>query len=132
MTHATRRICILSICLILPLAGCNSSLNYENTLPMGPGEVKSFSPDPPRREQKVTVTFKSTETPVDVYVALGNDVDAVATAITSYKTPQNVLASKMKSKDGSLEVTIPAKTRFGAIVSGAVKDTSVQVTIKGK
>jgi hypothetical protein len=132
MIPALRCAWLFCACLTLSLAGCNSSLNYEKTMSLGPGEVNSFSPDPPRREQKVTITFKSTETPVDVYVAIGNDVEAVASALTKYKTPQNVLASKLKARDGSLEVTIPAKTRFGAIVGGATKDTSVEVKITGK
>lgn len=132
MILPTRRICIISTCLILSLAGCNSSVNFERTLSVGPGDVPSFSVDPPRREQKVTVSFKSTETPVDIYVTLDKDLEAASKAIQNYKVPQNVLASKLKSKDGSVEATIPGKTAFGVIVAGAVKDTSVQVTIKGK
>jgi hypothetical protein len=132
MFSRTRTVWLAIPVMALGLAGCNRPLHFDRTLSMGPGDVKSFSVDPPRREQKVTVSFKSTETPVDVYVLLDKDLEAASNAIQNFKAPQGVLASKMKSRDGSVEATIPAKTAFGVIVAGSNKDTSVDVKIAGK
>jgi hypothetical protein len=132
MNPGIRSIWLLGFGLALLAGGCNRALNFEKTLAMGPGDVKSFSVDAPRGEQKVTVTFTSSEAPVDVYVALEKDLESAASAIQNFKTPNSVLANQLKARTGSIEAVIPAKEAFGVIVANAIKDSSVQVKIAGK
>ncbi len=132
MNKPSRTISSMLVCLSLTFAGCNRPLNYEKTANLPVGQIKSFPVTAPSYQQKITLSFKSTETPVDVYIALDRDLDAAVDAIGNYKTPQNVLASKLKAKEGTLEATIPAKTGFGGIVANATKDTTVEVKITGK
>jgi hypothetical protein len=65
-------------------------------------------------------------------VALKNDLESAFQAVQNYKTPDGILAKLEKAREGSLEVTIPAKTEFGVIVAGATNDTSVEFKITGK
>jgi hypothetical protein len=112
--------------------GCNSSLSYQNQFTIGPGDVKPLRVDAPRREQQVTVTFTSSAAPVDVYLALDKDLDNALIAIENYKKPEGILAKLEKSSNGSLQAVIPAKTAFGVIVAGSIRDTSVEVKITSK
>ena len=121
---------LLLTLVTLSLTGCNSRLRYEKTLTMGPGDIKPFPVEAPRREQKVIVTFTSDKSPVDVYVTL--DPDAATKKIEDYKAPSNILAKQLKATEGSIEAVIPAKKSFGAIVAGAIRDTKVQIKMEGK
>jgi ribosomal protein S5 len=94
--------------------------------------VKSFTVDPPRREQHLTVGFTSSAAPVDVYVALEKDIDNASMAIQNFKKPEGILAKLEKSSSGSIEAVIPAKAGFGVIVAGPIRDSSVEVKIIGK
>jgi hypothetical protein len=132
MFNLTRTSPTMLACLALALGGCNRALNYEKTITSQAGGINSFAVTPPTYQQKITLSFKSTETPVDVYITLQKDLEAAADALGKYQAPQNVLASKLKAKEGSLEATIPARTGFGGIVAGATKDTKVEVKITGK
>ena len=132
MHTSSRKVCLVIACLALTLTGCNKALNYEKTIAIGPGEIKSFPVDAPRQNQKVTVTFNSSATPVDVYVVLEKDLELASKAIQNYKKPGAVLNKLEKSKEGSVSADIPAKAAFQVIVAGAVKDTSVEVKITSK
>ncbi|CAN5438669.1 hypothetical protein BH10PLA2_BH10PLA2_09750 [soil metagenome] len=132
MISVTRPVWVIVACLVLTTAGCNRRLNFERSLTMGPGDVRSFSVEAPRVQQKVTITFSSSEVPVDVYVALEKDIEAASSALQNYKAPQGILASQMKARQGSVDVTIPARTAYGVIVAGSTKDTTVQVKMTGK
>jgi hypothetical protein len=132
MCICRREAWFLLLCLTLSLTGCNRALHYDKTLSMGPGDVKSFSVDPPRSEQKVTITFTSSAVPVSVYVALEKDLETASKAIENYKQPDGILAKQEKAREGSIEAVIPAKSGFGVIVAGAANDTSVQVKLTGK
>jgi hypothetical protein len=132
MIAVSRLVLVMIACLVLTNTGCNRRLNFHRSLTMGPGDVRSFSVEAPRSEQKVTFHFSSSEVPVDVYVALEKDIDAASSAIQNYKAPQGILASQLKAREGSLDVTIPARTAYGVIVGGVTKDTTVEVKIAGK
>ncbi len=132
MRNRTPRTWFLAVLLTLSMAGCNKALNFEKKFTMGPGEVRSFSVDAPKREQHVTVTFTSSAAPVDVYVALEKDLENVSMAIQNFKKTEGVLAQLEKSSNGSLEAVIPAKTGFGLIVAGPIRDTAVEVKLTSK
>jgi hypothetical protein len=132
MNISPRAVCLVLACLALTLAGCNKALNFQKTLEVGPGEIKSFTVDAPRQNQKLTVTFKSSVTPVDVYIVLEKDLELVSKELQDYKKPGAVLNKLEKSKEGTVSADIPAKAEFGVIVTGAVKDTSVEVKLTSK
>jgi hypothetical protein len=113
------------------LAGCQR-LDYEKTFAMEAGDVQMCPVDAPRSEQKVMVTVTSTATPVDVYVVLEKDQEDAVKAIHDYKKPANPLASAAKTTKAELETTVPAKTPYVVILSGAVKSTEVTLKITGR
>lgn len=123
---------ILITSLALMATGCNRALHFENTISMGPGDVKEFSVDAPRNEQKVTIAFTSSKVPVNVYVTLANNLETASKAIQNYKTPEGILGKQENAKEGSIDVVIPAKKEFGIIVAGAKNDTTVQFKMNGK
>jgi hypothetical protein len=132
MNTSPRAVCLVIVCFALTLAGCNKALNFQKTLEVGPGELKSFNVDAPRQNQNVTVSFKSSATPVDVYIVLEKDFELVSKELQNYTKPGAVLNKIEKSKEGSVSADIPAKAEFGVIVTGAVKDTSVEVKLTSK
>src|SRR5258707_15426339 len=95
---------VLIISLALIASGCNKALHFENTISMGPGDVREFSVDAPRSEQKVTITFTSSKVPVSVYVTLANNLESASKAIQNYKTPEGILGKQENAKDGSIDV----------------------------
>jgi hypothetical protein len=132
MSTGTRGVCLVGLWVILCFAGCNKALNYEKTVTMDPGEMRSFPVDAPRANQKVTVTFTSSVAPVDVYIVLDKDLELVSREIKNYKSPGAVLNKIEKAREGSVSADIPAKNAFAAIVAGSTKETSVQLKITGK
>jgi hypothetical protein len=132
MSCFPRQFCLVTICLALTLTGCNKALNHQKTIAIGPGEIKSFTVDAPRQNQKVTVTFKSSVTPVNVYIVLEKDFE-VATKLIQSDSKHGPFLNKLEnSKEGSVSADIPAKAEFGVMVAGAVKDTSVEVKLTSK
>ncbi len=132
MNTSSREVCLIIACMALTLTGCNKALNHQKTITVGPGEIKSFSVDAPRQNQKVTVAFKSSNTPVDVFIVLEKDFDIATKIIQSDQKAGPFLNKLEKSKEGSISADIPAKAEFGVIVAGAVKDTSVEVKLTSK
>jgi hypothetical protein len=99
---------------------------------MGPGDVRKVEIDAPRRDQVVTVSFSSSASEVSVYLVPAQDGDKGMEALINYKPLSTVLAEKKKSKTGTLEATIPAKTAFAVLVAGAGRDTTVDLKITSK
>ena len=132
MKAYSRELCFVIAGLALAFTGCNKALNYEKTVTIGPGVVQSFPVEAPRQNQKVTVTFKSSAAPVDVYIVLEKDADLVSKDLLNFKKPEAVLNKLEKSKEGSVSADIPAKAAFQVIVAGSTKDTSVEVKITSK
>jgi hypothetical protein len=124
--------CSVPVFLILALAGCGQRLDYESTVQLDAGEVQSLGVDPPRREQRVSVTVTSTSVPVDVYVVLEKDKESGKQALLDVKKPAESLASKTKTQQATLEATIPAKTGFAILLGGATKSSQVKVKVIGR
>jgi hypothetical protein len=120
----------LLVALLLVLPGCQK-LNYETTVQLGDGDVQLVLVDPPRSEQKVHITAASSGSPVDVYVVLDKDKEAAKQALLDGKKPAAVLVSETKTRDASLEATIPAKSGFAILLGGASKSSEVKVKVTG-
>jgi hypothetical protein len=114
---------------MLGVAGCQKALNEQKTLTMGPGDVRKIEIDAPRREQPLKIAFNSSATEVSIYVVPAQDGDKALDALMSYKPVATALAKMEKTKSGTLDATIPAKTAFAVLVAGAVRDTTVDLKI---
>jgi hypothetical protein len=112
--------------------GCQTRLDVERTVALDPDIIKTLEFDGPRYEQKVTVSVSSPDAPVNVYVCLFKDSDAVADAVRASKLSDKVLAKEEKTQDASLQVTIPAKTGMSVILNCAsAKAATVKLKFKG-
>jgi hypothetical protein len=116
----------------LAAGGCQR-LNYETTVQVAPSEIEVRTIDPPRREQKVTVTFQSSGPPVDVYVTLEGDREAAKDALLNGKKPASSLGGSAKVTDGTLQVTVPAKSGYSVLIMNrGNQNADVKLTIKGR
>jgi hypothetical protein len=111
------------------LFGCQR-LHYQTNFKFNAGDVESFSVTAPQREQEITVTVSSTGSAVDAYLVLDKDQPAAESALQSDKKPSAFL-SRGSGEAITLTGTIPAKTSFSILVSGATKPSKVQVKVAG-
>jgi hypothetical protein len=118
--------------LLLVLSGCGQKLDYQTSVDLDEGQVQSILIDPPKREQNVSITAKSTGSPIDLYVVLDKDKEPAKQALLDRKKPAAALASKTKTQDAALEVTIPANTGFAVLLGGAGKSSHVTVKVTGR
>jgi hypothetical protein len=125
------RCCFLTS-IFVALAGCGQKLDYETAVQLEAGDVQLLAIDPPKREQKVTVTVTSSGSPISVYVILGKDKEAAKQALLDSKKPTGALASNVKTQEATLEATIPANTGFGVLLGGASKSSQVKVKVTGR
>src|SRR5262245_432385 len=116
MPQIPTRCRVLLAILFLALPGCGQKLDYESSMQLDAGDVQWISIDSPKREQRVSVTVTSSGSPVDVYVVLGKDKEAAKQALLDTKKPTESLANKVKTRESTLEVTIPANTGFAVLV----------------
>jgi hypothetical protein len=130
-TNLRLRRCLLAA-LFLALPGCAERLNYETTVQLGDGEVQSLSIDPPKSEQRVSVTVSSSGSPIDAYIVLDKDKEAAKQALLDRKKPAATLDGRAKTQDATLEATIPAKTGFAILLGGANKSSQVKVKVSGR
>ncbi|HLJ94273.1 MAG TPA: hypothetical protein VKU02_13885 [Gemmataceae bacterium] len=119
-----------AISLVL-LSGCGQKLDYETSLDLDEGQVQSISVDAPKREQKVSVTATSSSSPIDIYVVLDKDKEAGKQALLDRRKVAAALASQTKTRNPTLEVTVPANTGIAILVGGAGKSSHVTVKVSG-
>jgi hypothetical protein len=109
-------------------AGCRKQrVDVEKTVQVDPGDIKSTAVEAPS-EQQVTVTVSSPGSAVNVYLVLGEE-DQVMRALQDGKQPTNVLASKEKVEEATLEAKVPAKKEVAVVLSNA-SGKSAQVKVK--
>jgi hypothetical protein len=121
---------LAAVLAVLP--GCGQRLNYETTVHLSDGDVQLVLVDPPRSEQNVTVTATSSSSPVDVYLVLDKDKEAAKQTLLDRRKPAAVLAGVAKTRDATLEATIPAKSGFAILLGGASKQSEVRVRVTGR
>lgn len=112
--------------------GCQSRLHYDKSIALKHGDIIRLTVDGPRREQRAVVDFKSASSPIDVYVCLKSQEDAVAAIAESGRPATAALGQAHHVQNGSIDVTIPAGQAFVVVLTGSTKDTTVDVKITGK
>jgi hypothetical protein len=95
------------------------------------GDVREIVIDGPRGEQLVTVSVNA-DSPVDVHIVLEGDLEKTRNTLMNQKTPTGELAGKRAVRNDSLEATIPARSNFAVLLSGARKRTDVKLKIMGR
>ena len=117
--------------LLLILAGCQSRLNADKTFQLAAGTSKPFEIDPPRYEQKVSLSIE-TDAPVTVHFYLKKNEEAVEKDLTTKQKSDKVLATWSGDGKGELEATVPAhEIAVVDLVAGA-KPAKVKVHVVGK
>ena len=122
---------ILSMTLVA-CAGCQR-ISVEKSVTMDVGDVKGAALiDGPKSEQKIKVEFTSSESPINVFVVLGNDSNKILDELFKPTPKADIRAKTEKAKEGTLEATIPANQDYGIYLSGASKKTEVKVKVKSQ
>jgi hypothetical protein len=121
----------LALVVCVAAAGCQSRLSQDLSYKLGPGESRTITVDPPRYDQKVTVTIDA-DGPVSVYVYLKKDGDAVEKDLGSKQASDKALGSWSGSGTGTAEATVPAKQEAVVRVEATKKETNVRLKIVGK
>jgi hypothetical protein len=131
MGNARRRLVRIG-CLAVLLAPACQRLNYEKSFEIDADDVQAVLIDPPRSDQKVSISVSATGSPVDVYVVLEKDKPAAMKRLKDFQKPENTLAAKEKVQSDTLEATVPAKSGFVVLLANAKKTAQVQLKITGK
>ena len=113
----------------LVLAGCQRGLNVERSVEVEPHEVKSVIIDAPKKDQTLKVEVRSPGAPVDVYLVLEKDREAVERQLTDDRKTSNALASKLKVEADTLEANVPANSGFAVLLMHR-KPKSITVGLK--
>src|SRR5271157_5909354 len=110
--------CLLALGL-LGGSGCQR-LNDERTVTFDDNNISSITYDGPIwMSEKVSVHVSSPGAPVTVYLVLEKDYAATEAAVRNEekgKPPTAFLDKKENIEDGSVEGTVPAKSKFAIIV----------------
>jgi hypothetical protein len=112
--------------------GCQR-LDVKRTIHVNPGDVQDVIIDPPRSEQNIKVGVTS-NTPIDVYVILSSNGDAVKGKLLASQKPDDskILVKELKTENASLDATIPAKNEFRVLLTGAKKAADVNVSVTNR
>jgi hypothetical protein len=119
--------------LVVTLAvtvGCQR-LNVKRSIHVNPGDVQDMIIDGPRSQQKINVGIASTA-PIDVYIILSAEEQAVKSKLLAGQKPDEskVLDKALKVDNATLQATIPAKSEFRILLTGAKKAADVEVEAK--
>ena len=117
------------------LAGGCQRLDTERTLNLEPTQSHALLFDAPRSEQQVSVTIHSPGAPVEVYVVLEKNREQAMQTLEQGRRPakEQLLASKDKAEEATLETTVPARNAFAVLLnSKASKAAQVKVKVTGR
>lgn len=117
--------------VVLALAAGCQRLNYDKTITIDPGAPFTVNWDPPRYDQKLTVTVTSPGRPVSAYLVKESDQEAATKALQEGKKPPAALASQENAEEINLSATIPAKTGF-TLVLVSNRKAEVRVKVVGR
>ena len=112
------------------LAGCKQSFSLEEQRTVTLTNTLTKIIDAPSSEQRIRVHVLAADAPVHVYVFLEKDVnnDTDELVERGEKVPGQ-LASSIKTKEATLEVTIPAKQAYRVWITPFKHPTPVTLKI---
>jgi len=118
----------LLLILAVPLAGCQAALKDERQVEVKAGDLKSVLYEVQKRAKKVRVEVRSSGVPVDAYLVLEKDREALLQELDKSGKPSGVLAQQLKTESATLQATIPAQQAFALVLtSRGGKDATVTV-----
>ncbi|QVL33109.1 hypothetical protein KIH39_04110 [Telmatocola sphagniphila] len=118
----------LGICFLL--SGCASKVRFEADANISADSAFNRIIDGPTKDQKVRVEISGATEPVNVYVFLHKDAEKAEDAIMALKSETPLwLEKKLKVKEASFEVQIPAKQEFHIYIQADHKSTSAKVKV---
>lgn len=115
------------LCVLPLMAGCGSKLRLEETFDL-PVHGKTYEIDPVSKEQKVTISVKASEGPVDVSAYTEKQQAAAEAAFFSNKT-EPFLGRERNKQEVTLQVTVPAQEKLFVNIQRSGKDPK-SVTVK--
>jgi hypothetical protein len=120
--------------VVLVAAGCQKLSNpalVDETISVPSLESKSKIIAGPKKDQKVSITAQSAEGNFDLYVVFESDAQRVMDELSEPRpVTGNVLGKKTKTKDVSLDVSIPAGSGFAVIVlNSGPKEVSIKMKV---
>ncbi|WP_020473097.1 hypothetical protein [Zavarzinella formosa] len=119
------------LCAVL-LSGClKSKIHESRTWPLESGQSKEMQVEGPTGNQKINVKITSSDSNVDAYILLDDQLGAMTSEIDPDKLPPAAILDKSKgTKDATLSATIPAKKAYRIFVNNnASKKTTVIVKL---
>lgn len=123
----------LALGLLVSASGCGQPINVDKEIQLNAyAHYPAILVEAPKYDQNITVEFTSSDAPVDVHVILGKDENAITEEFGRAKTTHKKVASKLQSKADTLSCTIPAGEDYGVYLTGAKKNTTVKLKLKGK
>ena len=123
------RLCLAGI-VFLVAAGCQK-LSYEKTIKLKPGGIEALLITAPRTAQQVTAMVSSPGSAVEAFIVLEKDRPAVENSLQIEEKPTGPLAQG-RGEELTLSATIPAKSAYSIIVSGAQKTSEVKIKVTGQ
>jgi len=125
--------CLGLLALLGLAAGCQR-LDVDRTIKLAPGDVQDILIDAPRSQQSIKVDVNASGAPVDVYVLLEAERQAVKENLLINKRPDpaKLLASQQKVTTATLEAAVPARNDFAILLAGASKPAEVKVKVTGR
>jgi hypothetical protein len=127
------RVCLLLLlAAMMPLLSGCQRLNDERTVHVTAGSVQPIEFDPPRYDQKLTVSVHSPGAPVTVYLVRQENSEAAQNRMYQGKAPEESLAGKEKVEETTLEATVPAKTAFALLIRADKTTAEVHLKTTGR
>lgn len=122
---------LLPLFVLVLLTGCpKSRIHQEKTLNLDAGDSTELQIDGPTGNQNLKVAFKSTESAINIYVLLEDQLGGKKDDLDPTKLPAGaILASEKNSKEGTISASIPAKKAYRIFVNGATKKTTVNLKL---
>jgi hypothetical protein len=117
--------------LMLLMAGCQSRLNFDRSMRVEAGKEYTLDIDPPRYDQKVSVTIE-TDAPVKAHVYLKKDAEAAEKDLNLKSKSDKVLGEWTGDKSGTIEVAVPAHQIAIVRIEATGKAANVKVKVVGK
>jgi hypothetical protein len=131
------RVCWPGLVLLFVL-GCGraGSVNLERDLevdPLGGDNIKSIVVPASRSAQKIDVLVRTNAIPVDVYVTLESNLEALQNQLANQQAvTAPVLAKGEKITESQLTASVPAQQAFAVVVvNSGSKKASVSLKIVG-